>query len=117
MNFSEAPEFSSELKKFGKLYRSMAEDLAEFKNVLAILHLPEMSHIFSGSAYAKLSISSTHSVIKARFDCAALGNKQLLRIIVVVANDGTESTLIELYAKNNKPREDTVRIRKYFKPS
>lgn len=115
MNFSEAPEFSKELKKLGKSYRSIHGDLVEFKKVASILHRPEMAHLFMGSAYAKLSISQTHTVIKARFDCASLGNKQILRIITVVANDGSEATLVEMYAKSAKSREDVTRIRKYFK--
>lgn len=115
MNFSEAPEFSKELKKIRKLYRSINDDLIEFKKVVAVLHKREMAHLFSSSAYAKLSISDTHTVIKARFDCASLGNKQLLRIVVIVSNNGTSATFIEIYAKNTKSREDSNRIRKHFK--
>jgi hypothetical protein len=115
MNFNETSEFSKELKKLGKSYRSINDDLVEFKKVVAVLHLSEMAHLFQSNAYAKLSVSQTHTVIKARFDCASLGNKQLLRIVIITANDGSEALLIELYAKNVKSREDAARIKNYFK--
>ena len=114
MNFSEAPEFAKELKKFKKSYRTLDDDLVEFKKVVAVLHLPEMSHLFAGSAFAKLKITENQTVIKARLDCAALGNKQMLRVTLILANNGKSAQFIELYAKNIKAREDTPRIKSYL---
>lgn len=114
MNFSETAEFSKELKKLSKAYRSIPSDLVEFKKVVAILHLPKMQHLFATKAYAKLTITATRTVVKARFDCQSLGKKQMLRIVFLVANDGSNAVFIELFAKNQKPREDSSRIKKYL---
>ena len=115
MNFKETSEFSKEIKKLSKSYCSIDQDFFEFKKVVAVLHQIEMNHIFQSNSFTKLSVSQTHTVVKARFDCASLGNKQLLRIIVIVKNDGSEALFVELYAKNSKSREDSTRIHKYLK--
>ena len=49
-----------------------------------------------------------------RLDVADLGRNDTVRIVFVAIK--TESTIqfIELYAKNDKNREDTARIRKYL---
>lgn len=114
MNYSEASEFSREVKKLSKAYASIPDDFKEFKKVVAILHLPEMRHVFATKAFTKLTVTKTQTVIKARLDSKSLGNKQLLRIVFIVVNDGSEAMFIELYAKNRRAREDTARIKKYL---
>lgn len=114
MNFSETSEFTRELKKFKKSYRTLDDDLVEFKKVVSVLHKPEMSHLFAGSAFAKLTVTQNRTVIKARLDCAALGNKQMLRVTLLLANDGKQAQFIELYAKNGKARENEQRIKHYL---
>ncbi len=114
MNFNQTAEFKKELKQFTKSYRSVPNDLLELEKTASILHLPQMQHLFSGKSFSKLTVTATHTVVKARFDCASLGSKGLLRIIAIVNNDGSEAIFVELYSKSNKPREDFNRIKKYL---
>lgn len=48
-----------------------------------------------------------------RLDVADLHTNSKVRIIFVIKVEDGMITFIELYAKNDKDREDTVRIKKY----
>lgn len=112
MNFSEFPEFAKELKSYSKKYRSLAHDFENFKILISAAGELEATGFFQGSQATRLIISSSYEVVKARLDCAALSSKQLLRVIYI--QTATEVQFVELYAKNEKTREDTQRIKKYL---
>lgn len=49
-----------------------------------------------------------------RLDVAAVGRSGKVRIIFVAVKTEAAITFIEMYAKNQKEREDTKRIKKYL---
>lgn len=57
----------------------------------------------------------TVEVIKMRLDVQSLGASDKARLIFVAVRDKQSITFIELYAKNEKAREDTTRIKKHLK--
>lgn len=121
MNFDQTPEFAKELKKFSKKWRSLSADLDEFQKVLATLYLgangipPEHIHesFFATKKGAVLEVvSKTYEIVKVRMDSADL-NKDMLRVTFIRSDKSI--LLVELYAKNQKAREDSGRLQKYRK--
>jgi len=121
MNFDQTPEFNKELKKFGKKWRSLAADLEVLQKALTTLYLGangiSAEHIRQAFLATKKgavlqAVSKTSEVVKVRLDCADL-NKDLLRLTFI--RSGQLIMLVELYAKNQKSREDQARLRKYLK--
>ncbi len=112
MNFEYAKEFQKDFKRFGKKYRSLVDDLKKFEKLVAKLDEPAMQYFFEGNRATKLEVREDAEVVKARLDCAALGNKQMLRVIYI--RRGKNVLFVELYAKNNKTREDKLRIKRYL---
>jgi hypothetical protein len=121
MNFEQTPEFSKELKKLGKKWRSLPSDLAVLQAVLATLYKGangiSAEHIrktfFANKKGVVLqTISDEFEVVKVHLDCAAL-NKDMLRVTYIRTSNSV--LLVELYPKNEKAREDAVRIKKYLR--
>jgi len=113
MSFSETAEFARELKRLSKSHRSLRADLEKFKQVIGCPENLEEIHFFDGPNATKLRVGDGFEVVKARLDCADLGNKQLLRVIYI--RRGMDFVLIELYAKNEQSREDAALIRRELK--
>lgn len=123
MNFSACPEFQKELKKFSKKWRTLDEDLEDAKVQITSLYvdddkksLAEYRDAFFDNKRATIITKNNDGgeVVKMRLDCAALGNKDIIRLIFIYIKYDDEVKFIELYAKNEKSREDLARIRKYF---
>lgn len=121
MNFDQTPEFAKELKKLSKKWRRLPDDLLVLQAAIATLYtgangLPA-SHIreafFSTKKGAVLTVLSDDcEVVKVRLDSQDLDSDKL-RVIYVRRGDNV--LLIELFAKNEKPRENQERIKKYTK--
>lgn len=121
MNFDQAPEFAKELKRLSKKWRRLPEDLAVLRSAITTLYrgandLPA-THIreafFSTKKGAMLTVLSPSSeVVKVRFDSQDL-NSDKLRVVYV--QRGEDVLFIELFAKNEKTRENQERITKYIK--
>ncbi len=121
MNFDQTGEFAKELKKLGKKWPSLSDDLEALKKVLATLYLGgdkiPAEHIretfFASKRAAVLqTVLEGKEVVKVRLDCRDL-NKDMLRVIYI--RNKSNILLVELYAKNQKPREDIMRIKHYLK--
>ena len=121
MNFSQTPEFAKELKKLSKKWRSLPADLAVLQKVITTLYMGAngvpASHIretfFATKKGAILrTVSENSEVVKIRLDCSDL-NKDMLRVTFIQSEEAV--LLVELYAKNQKAREDTERIQKHLK--
>lgn len=120
MDFEQTPEFAKELKRFSKKWRSLPIDLEVLQKAVITLYqgagrIPA-SHIretfFATKKGAVLrSVSESCEVVKIRLDCRDL-NKDLLRVTFIQI--GQAILLIELYAKNQKAREDAARLQKYL---
>jgi hypothetical protein len=106
--FSELPQFSKELKRLAKKYPSLAKDLEEFKRVIATV--PEGN----GKHFAILISNDQLKIIKARLFCRYLKGS-VLRIVYAFCTTEETIDFIELYPKNEKPREDESRIKEYLK--
>ena len=113
MNFKNAQEFNKDYKKLSRKFRTLDNDLAEFKKVLseAPLGIGKHFNIITkvGSIY----------IVKARFFCKSLKKKDL-RIIYayiekhqIVEMIGIE--FIEVYFKGNKENENRKRIKNFLK--
>lgn len=121
MNFEHTSEFQKELKRFSKKWPRLGDDLAIAQTVIATLyhgsnelnseHIREM--FFASKKGAVLqSVSETAEVVKMRVDSQDL-NRDMLRIVYIRVADTIY--FVEIFAKNDKPREDKSRIKYYLK--
>ena len=121
MNFEQTPEFAKELKRSSKKWRSLSADLEVLQKAIITLYegangIPA-SHIretfFATKKGAILrTLSENSEVVKIRLDCSDL-NRDILRVTFIHLEGAV--LLVELYAKNQKAREDTARLQKYLR--
>ena len=124
MNFNEAPEFAKEVKRLSKKWRSIPGDLEAAKQYILPLYeqlandvelVEYRREFFAGKTAAILHSNENAEVVKMRLDVADLGRNDKVRIIFVAIKTSDAIMFIELYAKNEKPREDNKRIKKYLR--
>jgi len=108
MNFNETDEFSKDFKRLSKKYRSLSDDLLEFKKVVSEIPLG------SGKHFAILTAIETVKIIKARLFCRYLKGSSL-RIIYAYCEAKKMIEFIEVYPKSEKEREDRQRINDYLR--
>lgn len=124
MNFEQVDEFAKELKKLQKKWRSLPADLFAAEKQITDLyvgqgpddHLLEYrAAFFNGKRAAILqTLDDGREVVKMRLDVADLGRNDKVRLVFIAIRSKTTIQFIELYAKNDKEREDTKRIKKYL---
>jgi hypothetical protein len=122
MNYDETPEFSRELKRFAKKWRTLPADIATAKQAIEKLYIEQegvnleeyRGFLFSGKRATTLEQTTGCEVVKMRLDCAALGNKNLLRLVFIFIKTENGVLLVELYSKNERSREDAKRIKEYL---
>jgi len=107
MNFNGTDEFSKEFKRLSRKFRSLDEDLEEFKKVLATFPLG------TGKHFAVLHREGQVVVVKARLFCKYL-RKSSLRIIYAYHEAGATADFIEIYFKGEKENENRGRIVEYL---
>ncbi len=113
MNFKNFQEFDKDCKKLSKKFKSLDEDLSEFKKVLNKFPLGIGKHFNiirkTGSIY----------IIKARFFCKSLKKKDLRIIYAYIKNHQTVEMIgiefIEIYFKGDRENENRKRIKNYLK--
>lgn len=110
MHCNETKQFKKDVKKLKKKYKTLDSDIQEF------LYILRKKPLGIGNHFNVLTEQDTISIVKARFFCRSLKGKHLR---IIYAYDNSEVTLlgitfIELYAKNDKEREDTERINNYL---
>lgn len=108
MNFNELPEFSKEFKRFLKKYKSLYDDLEEFKRIIYVAPLGNSKH------FNILIKNECYAIIKARLFCRYLKGSSL-RIIYAFHYSDLKIDFIEIYFKGEKENEDRERIKEYFK--
>lgn len=106
MSFDELLEFQKECKKLSKKYRSLDDDLQEFKNVVAVVPLGNSKH------FNVLTRNETFCVLKARLFCRYLKGASL-RVIYAYWEQEQKVEFIEVYYKGDKENEDFARIERY----
>lgn len=108
MNFSEIDEFTKNLKRLSKKYRSLPDDLLEFKRIVTELPLG------SGKHFIVLHSEEKVKIVKARFFCRYLRGASL-RIIYAYVKASTTIHFIELYFKGEQVNEDKGRINNFLR--
>lgn len=99
MNFNHLSEFEKELKKLGKKYKSLPEDLQEFRNIVSVNPLGNSKH------FNVITQNKFLYIIKARFFCKYLKGSSL-RIIYSYYKSEEKIEFTELYFKGNKENEN-----------
>ena len=124
MNFSETPEFTKEVKRFSKKWRSVPNDILVARQYILPLYKQMdigvdinqyRQKFFNGKTATILYTNVGTEVIKMRLDIECLGRNDKVRIVFIAIKNADEIKFIELYAKNEKPREDSKRIKRYMK--
>lgn len=108
MKFSETQKFSTEFRRLSKRYRSLPEDLEEFKKIVAAMPLGTSKH------FVVLRSSPSLKIVKARLFCRDLKQADKLRIVYAYHEAQSLIEFIELYFKGDKEREDKERIETFF---
>lgn len=108
MNFNETDEFSKDFKRLSKKYKSLPDDLLEFKKVITALP------IGSGKHFAILHDLGEVKVVKARLFCRYLRGASL-RITYAYKESTITIDFIELYFKGEQVNEDKGRIKEFLK--
>ena len=123
MNFSEAPEFKKEIKSLAKKWRSIPSDIKAAEQYILPLYIKldkgvdieqYRTTFFNGKTATILHSENSIEVVKMRLDVECLGRNDKVRIVFVAIKNKDEIMFVELYAKNEKSREDERRIKKYL---
>lgn len=117
MKIIRSKEFEKELKALTKKWRSLPKDLMIAEKVIDIIYNnEEQKRLYFSSKKATVLINKEgKEVVKFRLDCASLGSKDILRLIFIFVVKDKFMTLIEIFPKNEKNREDLHRIEKYLR--
>lgn len=108
MNFSETPEFTKEFKRLAKKYRSLPDDIKEFKRVIAAVPLGNSKH------FNVITKNEPCAIIKARLFCRYLKGSSL-RVIYAYYYQDCKIDFIEIYPKGDKENENRERIKEYLR--
>lgn len=110
-------EFSRELKKLKKKYRSLEDDLDTFINTqLKLFHKRGIDN--DGIKELTYVTNEKFKFYKAvKFTCDSLGgraSKSGIRVIYAHAESTDEIEFIEIYYKGDKENEDRDRVMRYY---
>jgi len=122
MIFNRLPEFEKELKRLAKKWRSLSEDVRKAEIVIKSLYVDipgfnrdeARANLFTGKRAAILKQDSNYEAVKMRLDCTSLGSKDALRLVFTYVYSGETCTLVELFSKTDKAREDSIRLQVYI---
>lgn len=112
------PEFERELKKLGKRYKTLEDDLTNFiQSQLNLYHKLKIDNkgIFQITG---LKIENPQIFKAKKFACRSLKGKGVqsgIRIIYAYFSEEDRIELVEIYYKGEKQNENRERILKYYK--
>jgi len=113
--FSSVDEFENDLRKPRKKYRHIDEDLGRFCKVLSAELPNHLNGTYQISIWDHNVECPIYKVKHFRStDLKGKGSRSGFRIIYAYGGGNDKVTLIEIYHKNKKPKEDQDRILKYF---
>lgn len=107
MNFDETDEFSKDFKRLSKKYKSLPDDLFEFKKVVS-----KFPHGI-GKHFVVLIVREMVKIVKSRLFCRYLKGSSM-RIIYAYCESKNRIEFIQLYFKGDKENEDHNRIKNYL---
>ena len=108
MNFNELPEFTKESKWLSRKYKSLPDDLQEFKKIISVVPLGNSKH------FNVITQAEVLHIVKARLFCRYLKGSSL-RVIYAYFQQDQKIVFIEVYFKGNKENGDRERIKQYLK--
>ncbi|MDD3734955.1 MAG: hypothetical protein PHO31_00555 [Candidatus Pacebacteria bacterium] len=108
MNFNETNEFTKNFKRLSKKYKSLPDDLLEFKKVVS------ESPLGSGKHFVILYSQEKLKIVKARFFCRYLRGASL-RIIYTYRQNEEMIDFIEVYFKGEQVNENKALINEYLR--
>jgi len=112
------PEFEDDIKKLGKKFRTIEDDLRIFiEKQLYLYHKLKVDNkgIFQITG---LSIDDPKLYKAKKFACRSLKTKGVqsgIRVIYAYFEEKDSIDLVEIYYKGDKENEDKPRILKYYK--
>lgn len=106
--FEQLPEFEKELKRLGKRYPSLYDDLDKFEKVVSAYPTG------IGKNFTIIHYAETVKIIKARLACKSLKDRSI-RVIYAYRGDIVTFVYIEMYFKGDKGNEDRERVQNYLK--
>ena len=107
MTFDELPEFQKERKRLARKYRSLSDDLREFRNVVSVVPLGNRKH------FTVIAQNENLHIVKARLFCRYLKGSSL-RVIYSYFEQEQRIEFIEIYFKEDKENEDRHRVKEYL---
>ncbi len=108
MSFDEQPDFSKEFVRLTRKYRSLPDDIEEFKKVLIARPLG------AGKHFNVITKTEAVIVVKARLFCKYLKGTSL-RIVYAYHIATSKVEFIEIYFKGEKEKENRERIKEYLR--
>ena len=120
MNFELSPEFKKDLKRLSKKWRSLPDDVDAAMLLIADVYTDSdqqeifQQKFFNNKRATKLVVNESVEVVKMRLDVLSLGMSDKARAVFVLVKTSAMVTFVELYAKNEKSREDPGRDRAYL---
>ncbi|KKQ28152.1 MAG: hypothetical protein US42_C0001G0003 [Candidatus Magasanikbacteria bacterium GW2011_GWC2_37_14] len=112
INCNETPEFKKDFKKLFRKYRTLFDDLENFKKRFVEIDIK------ANKNFAILTENNNFRIIKARLFCRALKGNSLRVIYAQFRNcekvEFISIDFIELYFKGDKTNEDRERIKDYL---
>jgi len=108
INFNELLGFTKDFKRLAKKYRSLPDDLDEFKRVILVAPMGNSKH------FNIITKNEQCTIVKARLFCRYLKGSSL-RITYAFHCQSCKIDFIEIYFKGDKENEDRERIKEYLK--
>lgn len=118
INYFETPEFSRELKRLAKRFKTLAEDMETAKkNAVELYHLHQIDN---QSVFQIKDIKSDEVEFfkLKKFACKSLKGKGVhsgIRIIYAYHRSRSRIEFIEIYYKGDKENENRERIKAYLR--
>jgi len=106
--FDQYPDFSKAFARLAKKYRSLPDDIAEFKRVL------EVRPLGAGKHFNVITKTEDITVIKARLFCKYLKGASLQIVYAYHANS-SRLVFLEIYFKGDKENENRELIQEYMR--
>ena len=108
MKFSQVSDFNKDLARYFKKYKSLTEDLQEFRNIITIDPLGNTKH------FNTIMQTDNVQILKARLFCKYLKGSSL-RIVYAYFREENRIEFIELYFKGVKTDYDRERVKEFVK--
>ena len=126
MNYSESSEFGKDVKNLRKRVKTLDSDLVRVRTRIDALCVRSDSltdeefvtfqeNFFASKKAVRLHRSETSEVIKMRLDTDSDTYRNKLRLVFVAVKTNDTICFVELYAKNEKSREDPTRYRSFIR--